>query len=195
MSTFSLTNLERAIGQGKRKAPAAKGANPEASGGPQLCGDIDMRIARDGTWHYMGSPIGRQALVRLFASVLQRDDTGDYWLVTPAEMCRIRVDDAPFTAVEMRATGSGRDQVLEFRTNVDDMVTAGRENPIRVEIDSDSGEPAPYIRVRDGLDALIVRSVFYDLVELGEEREVDGGKRLGIWSNGEFFEIGSTDDA
>lgn len=196
MSTFSLTNLERAIGQGKRKASAAdKGVPGDASGGPQMCGDIDMRIARDGTWHYMGSPIGRQALVRLFAGVLQRDDDGDFWLVTPAEMCRIRVDDAPFTAVEMSATGTGAGQVLEFRTNVDDRVVAGPDHPIRVEIDADTGEPTPYITVRDGLDALIVRSVFYDLVELGEEREIDGDTRLGIWSNGEFFEIGSTDDA
>ena len=160
-----------------------------------MCGDIDMRIARDGTWHYMGSPIGRPALVRLFAGVLQRDDDGDFWLVTPAEMCRIRVDDAPFTAVEMSATGTGAGQVLEFRTNVDDRVVAGPDHPIRVEIDADTGEPTPYITVRDGLDALIVRSVFYDLVELGEEREIDGDTRLGIWSNGEFFEIGSTDDA
>lgn len=191
MATFSLTNLERAIGQSK-----AKGGDASApAGGPQMCGDIDMRIGRDGTWYYMGSPIGRAALVKLFASVLKRDDSGDFWLVTPAEMCRIRVDDAPFAAVEMTVEGSGRDRSLTFRTNIDENMIAGPDHPIRVEIDSDTREPAPYILVRDGLDALIVRSVFYDLVEIAEEYEADGATRLGVWSDGAFFEIGSIDDA
>ena len=191
MSTVSLGNLERALAQGKDK----RGVDSGPSGGPQMCGDIDIRIARDGTWHYMGSPIGRKRLVKLFASVLKRDETGDFWLVTPAEMCRIQVEDAPFTAVEMTVDKTKHGQELKFRSNIDEIVTAGPENPIRVEIDADTGEPSPYIRIRDGLEALIVRSVFYDLVELGEEREKDGKKMLGVTSAGEFFEIGSLEDA
>lgn len=191
MPTVSLNNLERSLGQSKGKP----GIVPGAPGGPQMCGDIDMRIARDGTWHYMGSPIGRPALVKLFASVLRRDESGDFWLVTPSEMCRIRVDDAPFAAVEMTVRGTGRDQALEFRTNVDEKVTAGPENPLRVATDPATGEPSPYIYVRDGLEALIVRSVFYDLVELAEERMTEGRKVLGVRSGGSFFEIGTTDDA
>lgn len=191
MPTVSLDNLERALGQSKGKGGNASGPG----GGPQMCGDIDMRILRDGTWQYMGSPIGRGALVRLFASVLKRDDSGDFWLVTPAEMCRIRVDDAPFTAVEMTATGTGKDQTLEFRTNVDEKVTAGPDNPIRVSVDPATGEPAPYIQVRDGLEALIARAVFYDLVELAEERATADGASFGVWSGGMFFVIGSVDDA
>ncbi len=159
-----------------------------------MCGDIDMRIARDGTWHYMGSPIGRKPLVKLFASLLNRDEAGDFCLITPAEMCRITVDDAPFAAVEMTVDGQGRDQVLTFRTNIDEIVTAGTDNPVRVEIDPDTREPAPYVMVRDGLEALITRSVFYDLVELAEMRVQGGTSVMGVWSNGVFFEIGSTED-
>jgi len=159
-----------------------------------MCGDIDMRIARDGTWHYMGSPIDRKPLVKLFASLLNRDEAGDFWLITPAEMCRITVDDAPFAAVEMTVDGQGRDQVLTFRTNIDEIVTAGTDNPVRVEIDPDTREPAPYVMVRDGLEALITRSVFYDLVELAEMRVQGGTSVMGVWSNGVFFEIGSTED-
>lgn len=165
-----------------------------AGGGPQMCGDIDMRIARDGTWHYLGSPIGRKPLVRLFASVLRRDDAGDYWLVTPAEMCRIRVDDAPFTAVEVTATGAGDRQELAFRTNLDDTVTAGPDHPIRVEIAAGTGEPSPYVLVRDRLEGLITRPVFYELVELGVERATASGTVLGVWSGGAFFEIGALGD-
>lgn len=188
MITGSLTNLERALGQSKRKGA-------ESRGGPALCGDIDMRIARDGTWHYMGSPVGRQRLVKLFASVLNRDDSGDFWLTTPAEMCRIQVDDAPFTAVEMTVAGSDRDQTLTFRTNLDEIVIAGPDNPLRVETDPDSREPAPYILIRNGLEALITRAVFYDLVELAVERRVGSDNHLGVWSSGEFFSIGTQDDA
>lgn len=191
MSTVSLTNLEHALAQSKGNGGVPSGP----PGGPQMCGDIDMRIVRDGTWHYMGSPIGRKPLVKLFASVLQRDESGDFWLVTPAEMCRIQVEDAPFTAVEMTIEGEHEHQALIFRTNLDEIVTAGPNNPIRVQTHPDTREPAPYILVRDGLEALIVRSVFYDLVEIGEERPGDPGGMFGIWSRGEFFEIGYLDDA
>ncbi|HEV7369685.1 DUF1285 domain-containing protein [Arenibaculum sp.] len=152
----------------------------------------DIRIARDGTWYYHGSPIGRIELVKLFSTVLRRDEAGDYWLITPAERGRIVVDDAPFVAVEVEAEGSGPDRRLTFRTNLDHRVTAGPDHPIRVETDADTGEPRPYILVRDRLEALIVRPVFYELVERAEERRGDGGQsRLGIWSMGIFFDLGS----
>lgn len=149
----------------------------------------DIRIARDGTWFYQGSPIGRRGLVRLFASVLRRDEAGDYWLITPAERGRIQVDDAPFTAVELTVAGEGPDQALTFRTNIDEMVTAGPDHPIRVAVNPDTGEPAPYILVREGLEALIVRSVYYELVERSVEGQ-DG--RIGVWSQGAFFPLDGT---
>ncbi len=158
---------------------------------PPLCGDIDMRIARDGTWYYQGSPIGRKPLVRLFASVLRRDADGEHYLVTPVEKVRVRVDDAPFVAVELQRLGRGAAQRLVFRTNVDDVVTADREHPLWVKNHPDTGEPSPYVRVRDRLHALIARAVFYELVELGEEREVDGERRFGVYSAGDFFVLGA----
>lgn len=153
------------------------------------CGDFDFRIARDGTWFYRGSPIGRKPLVRLFSTVLRREDDGSYWLVTPVERGRITVDDAPFVAVEMNVTGSGRDQLLAFRTNVDDWVTADEDHPISLRADAD-GAAAPYIRIRGALDALIARPVFYDLVDLAETREAGAGAELGIWSGGHYFPLG-----
>ncbi|MGH7735073.1 MAG: DUF1285 domain-containing protein, partial [Gemmatimonadales bacterium] len=114
---------------------------------PVLCGDLDMRIAADGVWFYRGSPIGRPALVKLFASVLRREDDGQYWLVTPAERGRVRVDDAPFTAVEVTAHGSGRDQRLIFRSNLDEEAVAGDAHPIRIETEPANGAPRPYILI------------------------------------------------
>lgn len=159
---------------------------------PPFCGDIDMRIARDGTWYYLGSPIGRQPMVQLFAGVLRREE-GKYFLVTPVEKIGIQVDDAPFVAVEMVAAGTGREQSLSFRTNVDDAVAADAEHPIRVDINPVTGEPSPYLMVRDGLEALIARSVFYDLVALAVEEQRDGAVRLGVWSSGVFFPIDGTE--
>lgn len=153
-------------------------------------GDYAIRIARDGTWYYRGSPIARKPLVRLFSSVIKRDEKGDYWLVTPVERGRIEVEDAPFTAVELAVEGSGQDQVLRFRSNVDEWVEAGPDHPIRVTEDPATGEPSPYILIREGLEALIVRSVFYELVELAETREVDGCEYLGLWNKGAFFPLG-----
>lgn len=190
MSANSLTNLERALSQSKGKGGISSGP----PGGPQMCGDIDMRISRDGTWHYMGSPIGRKPLVKLFSSVLKRDEAGDFWLITPAEICRIQVEDAPFAAVEMTVEDVAGHQTLIFRTNIDEIVTAGPNNPIRVAIDPDTQEPAPYVMIRDGLEALITRSVFYDLVDLADVREQGGASVMGVWSDGQFFEIGSVDD-
>ncbi|MGE0715024.1 MAG: DUF1285 domain-containing protein [Alphaproteobacteria bacterium] len=159
---------------------------------PEDCGDFDMRIGRDGTWYYRGTPIGRKPLAKLFSTVLRRDAEGGYWLVTPVERGRIAVDDAPFVAVAMETSGDGADRTVTFVTNLDHIVAAGPEHPIRVAIDRDTGEPRPYVMVRDGLEALILRPVFYDLVEAGEEREVDGERVLGIWSGGTFFTIGPT---
>lgn len=158
-----------------------------------ICGDLDMRIGRDGTWFYHGSPIGRQALVRLFSTVLKREDDGSYWLETPVEKGRVEVEDVPFLAVEMEAEGEGRNTRLRFRTNVDDMVTLDDAHPLRVEHDADTGEPGPYILVRPGIEARLTRSAFYDLVEHGvEEDTADGeGVHYGVWSNGTFFPIGT----
>ena len=156
------------------------------------CGDFDIRITPDGVWHYRGSPIGRMALVRLFASVLKRDDLGDYWLETPAERGRIQVDDAPFVAVEFSVEGAGRGQRLMFRTNLDDMVTADRWHPIELRhrpgsLNREDGRP--YIHLRDGIEALIARPVYYALVDMAEEQLVNGRLELGVWSSGMFFSL------
>ncbi len=156
---------------------------------PAECGEFDMRIGRDGTWHYRGSPITRLPLVKLFASVLRREADGSYWLVTPVERGRIMVEDAPFLAVELNAAGSGSDQTLMFRTNLDDIVTAGPDHPLRVST-APSGQPAPYILVRGGLEARLSRPVFYELVELADEAEIHGETLFGVWSSGVFFPLG-----
>ncbi len=170
------------------------GAAPVAGGAPPLAADADgafpIRIARDGTWFYRGSPIRRPELARLFSTVLRRDGDGRYWLETPAERGTIEVEDAPFTAVELAAEGEGQAMTLRFRNNFDEWVTAGPDHPIAVTIDPDSGEPSPYIRIRDNLDALIVRSVFYELVEIAAPVRRDGRRVLGVWSDGKFFELG-----
>ncbi|HYM30856.1 MAG TPA: DUF1285 domain-containing protein [Candidatus Cybelea sp.] len=168
-----------------RKLPPVHRWNPE------YCGVSDMRIGRDGTWYYRDSPIGRKPMVRLFSTVLRRDPDNRYYLVTPVEKLSIDVEDVPFMAVEMLAEGSGRDRRLTFRTNVDDAVTADHEHPIRVVEDAGSREPSPYVLVRDRMEARIVRSVFYDLVELGQEENVDGVTRFGVWSSGTFFPLGT----
>lgn len=152
------------------------------------CREFNIRIARDGTWFYHGSPIGRKPLVRLFSTVLRRAPDGSFWLVTPAERGRIEVEDAPFTAVALEARGQGEVQELVFRTNVDDEVAAGPDHPIRVA--ESGGEPRPYVTVRGGLEALILRSVFYQLVDLAVERGEAGKTVLGVWSSGTFFPLG-----
>jgi uncharacterized protein len=149
-----------------------------------------MRIARDGVWSYRGSPIDRLPLVKLFASVLRREPDGSYWLVTPAERGRIEVEDVPFLGVALTIEGEGRGQKLIFRTNLDDFVTAGPHNPLRVETTA-SGEPAPYILVRDGLEARLARPVFYELVELGAEEPISDTVQFGVWSRGMFFRLGA----
>jgi hypothetical protein len=180
--------------------PEMAGGVRRCGGPPRVrhdCGDFAMRIARDGTWFYRGSPIGRKELVCLFASVLKRDANGTYVLETPVERGRIEVEDAPFVAVEMFwrdcadpfvANPKPR-QCLTFRTNLDEMVTADSEHPIRVTIDPASREPRPYITVRPGLEARINRAVFYEMVALAQPETVDGRQVLGVWSEGVFFPI------
>lgn len=169
-------------------AAAKKGPPPVHLWNPPFCGDLDMRIARDGTWFYLGTPIGRKPLVKLFSSIIRKD--GDrYFLVTPVEKVGIQVDDAPFVAIDFDASGSGRNQELKFTTQVDDEAVAGPENPIRVVRHPETGEPSPYILIRTNLEALIDRKSFYRLVELGAHQKVDGESWFGIWSGGEFFKI------
>lgn len=163
---------------------------PSFDPGAAICGDFGIAIGRDGTWYYHGSPIGRKPLVKLFASVLRRDEGGEYWLITPVERGRILVEDAPFTAVEVTAEGDGKERILHFRTNLDDEVEAGPDHPIRVDHDLASGEPSPYVNVRGGLEARILRPVYYHLVELGDEVELDGETMFGVWSRGQFFPLG-----
>lgn len=165
----------------------ARGAPPVEKWNPDYCGDLDIRIASDGSWHYLGTPIGRQRLVRLFASVLRKDEDGGTYLVTPVEKIGITVDDAPFLAVEMAVEGAGESQEISFRTNVDDLVTAGPDHPLRFEDEPSTEGVKPYVLVRGRLEALVTRALLYDLVELAEEAEINGEKRLGVWSGGRFF--------
>ncbi|WP_371811412.1 DUF1285 domain-containing protein [Stappia sp. 28M-7] len=169
------------------RAGKTRGTPPVEHWNPPFCGDIDMRIASDGRWYYMGSPIGREALVRLFASVLRRDEDGRHYLVTPVERVGITVEDAPFIAVEMHAQGEGRDRLLTLRTNVGDVVKADADHPLRFEREVGTDGLKPYIRVRGGLDALLARPLLYELAELFEEHNVDGRAMLGVWSGGVFF--------
>ena len=171
-----------------RSAAPRRGPAPVHLWNPPFCGDLDMRIARDGTWFYLGTPIGRMPLVKLFSSILKRE--GDrFFLVTPVEKVGITVDDAPFVAVDFAVEGTGRDQRLTFATHVDDTVTAGADHPIRVSRDPVTGEPAPYVMVRGGLEALIDRKSFYRLVELCETHPVAGTEQVGLWSDGTFFPV------
>jgi len=186
MSTESLTtpSADSLAASASAVAKQGRGLPPVQDWNPPFCGDLDMRIARDGTWFYQGTPITRTALVRLFSTILRRDGD-DYFLVTPVEKVGITVDDAPFVAVDVEAEGAGQDQTLRFETNIGDHVTAGPEHPIRVERDPETGEPAPYVLVRANLEALIDRKSFYRLVEIGDRQ--DGW--FGLWSGGAFFRI------
>lgn len=181
--TPSKTGLEGVIAAAKQ-APG-RGLPPVHLWHPTHCGDIDIVIKKDGLWFHEGTPIGREALVRLFSTVLRKDPDG-FHLVTPVEKMKITVEDAPFIAVRVDKVGD----TLKFLTNVGDEVEAGPENEIRVEMDANTGEPRPYLHVRRGLEALIARPVFYELVELAEEREAPDGPRLGVASGGAWFPVG-----
>jgi uncharacterized protein len=164
-------------------AKTGRGPAPVHLWNPPFCGDIDMRIAADGTWFYLNSPIGRKPLVQLFASVLRRDPDGKYCLVTPVEKCGIRVDDAPFTAIRMAVEGEGRDRIIRFETNVDDEVTVDAAHPLRFVDEPGTGGLKPYVTVRANLEALVSRALFYDLVGTGTVEE----GWFGVWSSGRFF--------
>lgn len=164
----------------------------EGAGGDSLSFDTEgtFAIARDGTWYHEGRPILRKELVKLFSTVLTREEDGLYWLKTPVEKARVHVEDAPFLAEEMERRETADNPILAFRTNIGEWVEAGPENPIRVNHAPDTGEPTPYILVKPGLDALIVRSVFYEMAALAEARDVHGEKVLGVWSHGRYFPLG-----
>ena len=176
LATLSLAEIARLVEE-QRLPPVDKW-------NPTHCGDSEMRIARDGTWYHQGSPIGREAMVRLFASILRREPDGSHVLVTPVEKLDIAVEDAPFVAVELKAEGSGRDARLAFRLNTGDLVTAGGANPLRVARGEDG--PRPYLAVRGGMEALVTRSVYYELADRAEAGD-DGA--IGVWSDGAFFAI------
>lgn len=180
--SIGLASLQRDAAAGRKLPPVEKW-------NPAHCGDIDIRIARDGTWFHEGSPIGRKELVRLFSTILRKDPDG-FHLVTPAEKMRIKVEDAPFIAVLMEVEGHNRDQRLVFTTNVGDEVVANADNPIRVETNPETGEPAPYVHVRRGLEARLARPVFYQLADLAVPGEGAQAGVLGVWSGGIFFPLG-----
>ncbi|MGH6713443.1 MAG: DUF1285 domain-containing protein [Bradyrhizobium sp.] len=181
-----LEGLTTAATDAAKASPAGRGLPPVHLWNPPFCGDLDMRIAGDGTWFYMGTPIGRPALVRLFSTILKRED-GKHFLVTPVEKVGIRVDDAPFLAVEMQNEQSERGgRLLRFRTNVDDWVACDGGHRLRFEMAADGGL-TPYLHVRSDLWAKVTRALYYDLVDMGEERVVDGQPMFGIESGGEFF--------
>lgn len=160
---------------------------------PDFCGDLDIRIARDGTWFYLGTPIGRMPMVKLFSSVLRHDEDGRHYLVTPVEKIGITVDVAPLLITEMERSGSGKDQVIGFRTLVDDFCTLDDDHPLSVSIDPETGEPTPLVLVRDRLQGLIRRVTFYEMVDISEEMETEHGPVYGVWSAGKFHIIGRTD--
>jgi len=178
--------ITRAAGQagGQNKGPP-----PVDRWNPPFCGDIDMEIRADGTWFYMGTPIGRQPLVRLFSTVLRKDEDGKTYLVTPVEKVGIRIADAPFVAVEMNMTQREGKQVLTFRTNVGDVVEAGREHALRFVIHGENRELKPYLHVRGRLEALVSRAVMYDLVELGETETIDRVEMFAVRSGGAVFAV------
>lgn len=181
--------LQSVIAQAEKAENGEKGLPPVHLWEPEYCGDIGMRIARDGQWYYDNSPIGRKKLVRLFSTILRHDEDGEHYLVTPVEKIRVEIEDAPFVATLLRVSGEGRQQVLRFETNVGDFAEAGPEHALRFEIDPQTDEPSPYIHVRARLEALISRSVFYQLVELAEVE----GDAFGVWSHGVFFPISNAD--
>lgn len=179
----TLSRLSAAIG-----GVPTRGLPPVERWDPPYCGAIDIRIAADGTWHHNGSPIRRDKLVKLFASILRREPDGRTVLVTPVESVGITVDDAAFVAVEMAVDGTGKGRRVSFRTNVDDLVSVDAEHALRFEEGSD-GALKPYLHVRRGLWALVTRALTYDLVDLAEERVVDGEPWLGLWAGGTFHTI------
>lgn len=172
-----------------RATRAGKGPAPVERWNPAFCGDLDMEIKQDGTWFYLGTPIGRMPLVQLFSSVLRKDEDGRTYLVTPVEKVGIRVADAPFIAVEMDVSGAGDGQIITFRTNVGDVVEAGAGHPLRFVDEDETGGLKPYVLVRGRLEALVTRPVMYELVEHGEEIDIGGKTMFAVRSKGEVYPI------
>ena len=186
LSTGAMAGLQAMI---SRAADSSRGLPPVDKWNPPFCGDIDMEIRADGTWFYMGTPIGRAPLVRLFSTVLRKDEDGKTCLVTPVERVGIRVVDAPFLGVEMVVTERNSNTVLTLRTNVGDVVEVGAEHPLRFELDETNGGLKPYVLVRGRLEALVTRAVMYDLVALAENLDVGGVSWLAVRSCGQVFPI------
>ncbi|MGJ4891633.1 DUF1285 domain-containing protein [Bradyrhizobium sp. HKCCYLS3077] len=186
------TGLDRLTSAATQAGTAGKGLPPVHLWNPPFCGDIDMRIANDGSWYYMGTPIGRPALVRLFSTILKREGE-KYFLVTPVEKVGIRVDDVPFMAVELRKEGDASGELLHFRTNVDDWVTCDTTHRLRFE-PGESGGLTPYLHVRADLWAKVTRPLYYELVDMGEERMIDGEVMFGVGSGGAFFPMASAEE-
>jgi hypothetical protein len=160
---------------------------------PDDCGDLGISIDRQGRWFYHGSPINRKEMVCLFASMMHRAKDGAYLLISPGEMGRIEVADVPFLAVEMFTAGAGRELIISFRTNTDEIITVDAEHRLRIAEAGDGGEPSPYVMVRNGLEARLTRSVYYELVAQGWEEDLGGEKVYGLWSSGIFFPLGRLD--
>jgi len=172
-----------------RATRAGKGPAPVERWNPDFCGDLDMEIKADGTWFYLGTPIGRMPLVQLFSTVLRKDEDGKTYLVTPVEKVGIRVVDAPFVAVEMDVSGTGDDRLITFRTNVGDVVEVGPGHPLRFVDEDATGGLKPYVLVRGRLEALVARPVMYELVEHGEEIDIGGRTMFAVRSKGEVYPI------
>ncbi|WP_034387531.1 DUF1285 domain-containing protein [Hellea balneolensis] len=183
-SQFSLQDLMKAL------ADTEDGQRPVEKWNPDYCGEMDMVIKVDGSWWHEGSPLTRRGLIDLFASILRKDEDGETYLVTPVEKIKIVVERAPFVAVRADIEGEGETQRIFFTTNLDEVVEAGPDHPIRVETDPQTLEPAPFMTIRGRLEASLKRSVFYELVEHAVERDTDEGKQLGIWASGTFFPLG-----
>ena len=171
--------------KGLNEVAKAKGPPPVHLWNPPFCGDIAMRIAADGLWYYMNSPIGRMPLVKLFSSILRLDDDGKYYLITPVEKCGITVDDAPFVAVRMRVDGQGQSQIIHLETQVEEEVAVGPDHPLRFVDEAETGGLKPYVVIRRNLEALVSRALFYDVVALGKVE----GDWFGVWSSGQFFKM------
>ena len=182
---INLKGIETIYDFSKRKK---KGIPPVEKWNPPFCGDIDMHILRNGKWTYMGSEIKRPAMIKLFSNIVRLDEDGHYYLVTPVEKVRIKVDDVPFVAVSMKKIKEEGVNCLSFTTNVQDEVTLSKENPIEIVI-NDNDEPSPYITIRKNLKALISRSVYYDLINMAEEEVIDDKKFLVIKSNNTLFKL------
>lgn len=189
MGTPPASNVNALIAAAKQNE-GNQGLPPVHLWHPERCTDMDIEILRDGSWRHDGQPITRQSLVKLFSTILRKDDDGGIYLVTPVEKVRVKVACAPFVATLLNVEGSGKNQKLLFTTNVGEVVQAGERRPIRVETAPKTGEPTPFVMVRAGLEALLCRAVFYQLVELAVEHDQGDGPQLGVWSEGVFFALG-----